>query len=57
MQPFALKCVSLSASRFSTGRLKRLRRIIIIIIIIHLYSAFATRFKGAVYKKLDISKK
>ena len=28
MQPFALKCVSLSASRFYTGRLKRLRRLI-----------------------------
>ena len=31
--------------------------IIIVIIIIHLYSAFSTRFKGAVYKKLDKTKK
>ena len=31
--------------------------IIITIIIIHSYSAFSTKFKGAVYKKLDRTKK
>ena len=30
---------------------------IIFLIIIHLYSAFSTRFKGPVYKKLDRTKK